>query len=571
MVLRVPLSPYMMLFHYLIIYLQLVSPIKSYDGGLKVLRSALVLDELDSDLFASACAVEGQIDVHQLVCDDKLVPIVYLGRGCRHHVHAVQILCSQEREHFQSDLPGSSSEFTRFLVQDSYIQTGNRERMASGAIARSPTWEIDVMLHYMEKSQVIILVPGRNDALASSLEVLLPLSDRPVPILSGGQLASEVLARYATEGLPSSAAVKDAHGRTQGQLWLDDANSAILLQRAEWAGTQLREDSGKGPGADARRKACPSIDAHTWQLLDELKDEEGGEPHGPQETSGGRTRERILCMVYTHAPRMHHAASIAKTWGRRCDGFLAFTDSSDRYPFAITLTVPLEVSPIGGADWRAEDYNNMWVKSTLIWISVGRSKLLDAYDYFLIGGDDLYVHVPHLRELLASPMVRAANDKLDPLYLGRVARQNAYLSFALGGSGYVLNRVAVARLMPWLDIPYGEIARVATNPCFVGGLLNTAMEDLMIAHCLKHAGITPWSVTGALLPSLFDSAGEGLLMGQPLFHPWNISEAFTPEHAVIQRMLESDLQSGTQCCSRKSISFQNVRTPEEMECYDMIS
>lgn len=99
--------------------------------------------------------------------------------------------------------------------------------------------------------------------------------------------------------------------------------------------------------------------------------------------------------------------------------------------------------------------------------------LLDEYDYFLLGGDDLYVIVENLRRALGSPeLQRHSQNGTVPLYLGRVIQQNSYLQFQSGGAGYVLNAAAVARLYRTMFTP----------ACLPG--ISTSMEDLMVGHCL---------------------------------------------------------------------------------------
>ena len=98
------------------------------------------------------------------------------------------------------------------------------------------------------------------------------------------------------------------------------------------------------------------------------------------------------------------------TWGKRCDGFIAFSNVDDPIIHALKL------------DNIEESYLGMWSKVQMIWQFVadmfihsindkgsssspgslgspGRQNSPDnsVYDWFLIGGDDLYVSVRNLR------------------------------------------------------------------------------------------------------------------------------------------------------------------------------
>ena len=54
-----------------------------------------------------------------------------------------------------------------------------------------------------------------------------------------------------------------------------------------------------------------------------------------------------------------------------------------------------------------EEYNNMWQKSRSIWAYI-YDHYLDDYDYFHLGGDDMYVLVENLRLFLE----QVQNDQL---------------------------------------------------------------------------------------------------------------------------------------------------------------
>lgn len=118
---------------------------------------------------------------------------------------------------------------------------------------------------------------------------------------------------------------------------------------------------------------------------------------------------RILCLTYTISPSHDTAIRrIRRTWGARCDGYIAMSNLTD--PTIPTLDIKHE---------GPEEYGNMWAKVQAIWTYVHKHHLTE-YDYFTIGGDDVYFLVENLRLYLQSRQIReAAKDGTAPIYLGR--------------------------------------------------------------------------------------------------------------------------------------------------------
>ena len=113
------------------------------------------------------------------------------------------------------------------------------------------------------------------------------------------------------------------------------------------------------------------------------------------------TSPSVLCMTYSRLRRREAIRAIRNTWGSWCDGYLAFTDTTDLSISAIGI------EPSNKEELQFEEsYDVMWQKVQMIWIIVASSGLIDAYDYFLIGGDDLFVAVDNLREFLQSERIR---------------------------------------------------------------------------------------------------------------------------------------------------------------------
>ncbi|KAL7534351.1 hypothetical protein ACHAWF_004807 [Thalassiosira exigua] len=124
-----------------------------------------------------------------------------------------------------------------------------------------------------------------------------------------------------------------------------------------------------------------------------------------------------------------------------------------------------------------EEYGNlsMWQKIRSIWNFVGTHYLND-YAWFFIGGDDLFVLPHNLKMYLASLTHKDGSDpKTKEYFVGlRFDGNNSY--FNSGGAGYALSQKTLRQYMAIKD------------NCFAKA--HTSMEDVMIAACLLHLGIS---------------------------------------------------------------------------------
>jgi glycoprotein-N-acetylgalactosamine 3-beta-galactosyltransferase len=241
--------------------------------------------------------------------------------------------------------------------------------------------------------------------------------------------------------------------------------------------------------------------------------------------------------VYTISPRHHNAASQLRSWGKRCDGFIAWSNLTDETISALRLH---NVKTDG-----AERYDEMWSKTQNIWSVVASSDLIHQFQYFYLAGDDVYVLVDNLRRYLSSPHLRAlSRDNALPLYLGRRVPHNHYLFYHTGESGYVLNAVAVRALVHHLK----------EAQCF--DELSVSMEDVMAANCLRH------SVGLEALDSR-DSAGS------ERFHTTNLSAV--QKTALMGNRYEGMVKNGKlglRSVSTQSISFHDMAAGQYMRCVD---
>ena len=167
-----------------------------------------------------------------------------------------------------------------------------------------------------------------------------------------------------------------------------------------------------------------------------------------------QSRSKILCMVYTvYLPGDEHKnlKAQAGTWARQCDGFIAASNFTDHSVGAIDL---LHLGP--------EEYGNMWQKTRSM-LAYAHDNYREDYDFFYMGGDDIFVAVDNLRAHLDGPEVlKLENGYVDiialhlsksvgtttenlrprPLLFGSPMQWKGCL-FPSGGSGYTLNRAAL--------------------------------------------------------------------------------------------------------------------------------
>jgi glycoprotein-N-acetylgalactosamine 3-beta-galactosyltransferase len=163
-----------------------------------------------------------------------------------------------------------------------------------------------------------------------------------------------------------------------------------------------------------------------------------------------------------------------------CDGFMVGSNKTDVSIGAVDI-------PHEGP----EEYNNIWQKVRSMWSYI-YDNYYDKYDWFHIGGDDLYLIVENLRLYLESDEIRTAqnggiylpsgDEKLQtPLFLGRRFKYMGDPNdiFNSGGSGYTMNKAALKLLV-------------------VNGFPNyfphahTFSEDTMVARIFKKMDVYPY-------------------------------------------------------------------------------
>ena len=238
---------------------------------------------------------------------------------------------------------------------------------------------------------------------------------------------------------------------------------------------------------------------------------------------------KILCMIYTmSSAHPAQVRAIRETWAGGCDGFLAFSTETD--PRIPAISIPHD---------GPESYNNMWQKVRSIWRFVGKHYAND-FDFFFLGGDDLFVLPQNLRSYLAT-----LGDPDQLLFAGRrfkgYGKDNYFNS---GGAGYTLSRGTLKQFVSkGLDDPRcsPEVA--------------TSMEDVMIAQCLRRVfGI-----------GLTDTRDDN---GRERFHPFSPGTHYhwsppSPGGSDWYQDYNQEwgIRLGAECCAPDSVSFHYLKKP----------
>ena len=114
---------------------------------------------------------------------------------------------------------------------------------------------------------------------------------------------------------------------------------------------------------------------------------------------------RIFCGIYTMQKNHNtNARATRNTWAKKCDGFIAFSTFED--PSIPSVDILHE---------GVEAYDNMWQKSRSIWKYI-YTHLVDRYDFFLLGGDDMFYIVENLRHYLGSEEITKLKNEGDGKY-----------------------------------------------------------------------------------------------------------------------------------------------------------
>jgi hypothetical protein len=301
---------------------------------------------------------------------------------------------------------------------------------------------------------------------------------------------------------------------------------------------------------------------------------------------------RVLCVVYTTDARLAtQVATQRGTWLRKCTAFLVVANSS-RADDENVVDLPFA---------GEESYANLWQKLRALWKYV-HAHYRGAFDWFLVGGDDLYVVAENLFALLASPQVEAAVRRGRGVYAGRAMRFNASTCAAAagasanacstgatddpaelreaqealyhsGGAGYLLDAAALRVLGRALLVQHryesdgdgggGGERLVQETGCKAH--LRTSIEDALVGQCLYRLAHRPDALPAlpaelAALPpvTVLDTRDA---LGRERFHVLPPGTAFATDAAELRArhwlglFANATLRGGADCCAASSVSF----------------
>jgi glycoprotein-N-acetylgalactosamine 3-beta-galactosyltransferase len=255
---------------------------------------------------------------------------------------------------------------------------------------------------------------------------------------------------------------------------------------------------------------------------------------------GGKDkRAKIFCLVYTISPNHAGLHRIRETWGPKCDGFMVGSNQTDRS--LGTVYIPHE---------GEEAYNNIWQKVRSMWAYI-YDNYYEKYDWFHIGGDDLYLIVENLRLYLESEEIRTASNggiylpdgtetMQTPLFLGRRFAYQGDMNdiFNSGGSGYTLNKAALK------SIVVEGLPKIFPHA-------HTFSEDTMIARVLRQGfGVYPYETKD-------ETGGERYMPFMPGHHygyrmPADPSQDWYARYSI-------NIKTGLDHCAARSVAFHYVK------------
>lgn len=298
---------------------------------------------------------------------------------------------------------------------------------------------------------------------------------------------------------------------------------------------------------------------------------------------------RVLCLVYSTDTHLDtQVATQRGTWLRKCTAFLVVANSS-RADDANVVDLPFA---------GEESYANLWQKLRALWKYVYAHYRGD-FDWFLVGGDDLFVVAENLFAFLASPAVEAAVRRGSGVYAGRAMRFNASASscaaadasadvcaadvasdpaalreaqealYHSGGAGYLLDAAALRVLGRALLVQF-HYERDAAGERLVQETgckahLRTSIEDALVGQCLYRLARRPDALPAlpaalATLPpvEVLDTRDA---LGRERFHVLPPGTAFAANATELRArhwlgaFANATLRSGADCCAASSVSF----------------
>jgi glycoprotein-N-acetylgalactosamine 3-beta-galactosyltransferase len=223
---------------------------------------------------------------------------------------------------------------------------------------------------------------------------------------------------------------------------------------------------------------------------------------------------------------------------QKCDGFVVASNLTD--PNLGTFNILHE---------GEESYNNIWQKVRAMWSFV-YDNYYEKYDWFHVGGDDMYLLVENLRLYLESEEILTASNGGEylpngsesmqtPLFMGRRFAYQGDMNdiFISGGSGYTINKAALKTLV------------VNGLPKFMPHA-HTFSEDTMVARIFRHFGVYPYETKD-------ESGGERYMPFTPGHHygyrmPSDPSTDWYARYSI-------NIKEGADHCAKYSVAFHYAK------------
>jgi len=289
--------------------------------------------------------------------------------------------------------------------------------------------------------------------------------------------------------------------------------------------------------------ACKNKDSHYIMLTERVSVDIAS--HAAADKTG-KPRAKIFCLVYTIDKGHDNIPGIRETWGQKCDGFMVGSNKTDESIGAVNI---LHEGP--------EEYNNIWQKVRSMWSYI-YDNYYEKYDWFHVGGDDLYLLVENLRLYLESEEIQVAQNggiylphgnetEQTPLFLGR---RFSYMGdrndiFNSGGAGYTLNKAALKTLVVKGLKQYFPHA-------------HTFSEDTMTAKIFRKFGVYPYDTKD-------EEGGERYMPFMPGHHltyqvPANCKpDPFAASCKDWYPKYSIDIKFGKEHCAKHSVAFHYVK------------
>ncbi|GAB6032350.1 hypothetical protein CHUAL_010987 [Chamberlinius hualienensis] len=229
---------------------------------------------------------------------------------------------------------------------------------------------------------------------------------------------------------------------------------------------------------------------------------------------------RVLCWIAVTKSSYEKAMIINQTWGQRCTKILFIGDkTTTNISGIVSLDVP---------DGRLK----LWSKTKEAFKYIFENHIEEA-DWFLKADTDTYVIMENLRYLLST---QTPNK---PQYVGCIIRLFYSEGYNSGGAGYLLNRLALKKL----------VSRGYNNKrCYAANSFAEIGEDVSLGYCMALIKIPP-SVTT-------DERGKNRFFP---FEPYDHVSSDPPRNnRWYWAFSHSPGEKSFNCCSETMVSFHYV-------------